>query len=102
MQFKATAKSWRKISQEVTDVPYAFVQDQIRKGVNRPSYVSRHIQQVAQDDAVKRGYNVEEAIKWTASNIYAGGADTTVAVISAFFLAMVIFPKVQKKKHRQR
>lgn len=99
MQFNATAKDWSKITQQVTDMPYQFVRDQMQKGTHHPSYVSRHIDQATQQDgaALKIDPDMEEAIKWTASVMYSGGADTTVSVISALFLAMIMFPDVQRK-----
>jgi len=36
-------------------------------------------------------------LKYTASSMYGGGADTTVSAEYAFFLAMVLNPDVQKK-----
>lgn len=99
MQFKATAKGWSKITQQVTNMPYEFVQDQMHKGVHQPSYISNHIEQATQHNAaaLKIDSDMEEAIKRTAAVMYAGGADTTVSVISAFFLAMIMFPDVQRK-----
>ncbi|KAG5807837.1 hypothetical protein H9Q74_007535 [Fusarium xylarioides] len=35
--------------------------------------------------------------KWLAASLYAAGADTTVSAITTFFLAMTLFPEVQKK-----
>ncbi|KAK0436560.1 cytochrome P450 [Armillaria borealis] len=39
----------------------------------------------------------EDNVKWLASALYAGGADTTVAAIYAFFKAMLLYPDIQAK-----
>ncbi|EGN99071.1 hypothetical protein SERLA73DRAFT_181862 [Serpula lacrymans var. lacrymans S7.3] len=39
----------------------------------------------------------EHVIKWSAASLYSGGADTTVSAIYSFFLAMILYPEVQKK-----
>jgi cytochrome P450 len=38
-----------------------------------------------------------DAIKNGTATIYLGGADTTVAAVIAFFLAMLVYPDVQRK-----
>ncbi|KAI0321920.1 cytochrome P450 [Amylostereum chailletii] len=35
--------------------------------------------------------------KWAAASLYSGGADTTVSAMYAFFLAMTLYPDVQRK-----
>lgn len=39
----------------------------------------------------------EDIIKWAATSIYGGGADTTVSAVHTFFLAMTLYPDVQAK-----
>ncbi|KAJ2962421.1 hypothetical protein NQ176_g10935 [Zarea fungicola] len=70
-------------------------------GINQPSYVSMHIEHSTHDDAVKMDPGLEDAIKWTATSMYVGGSDTTVAVLSAFVLAMTMFPEVQKTAQKE-
>ncbi len=101
MKFKTTAADWQKINHQVNDVPYAFTQYQMSEGVYRPSYVSQQIEQSTKDGAVGMDRGVEDAIKLTASVMYAGGSDTTAAVISAFFQAMIMFPDVQAKAQKE-
>lgn len=40
-----------------------------------------------------------DKIKLAASSLYGGGSDTTVAVLTVFFLAMTLSPEVQRKAH---
>lgn len=37
----------------------------------------------------------EDVIKWAATSIYGGGADTTVSAVHTFFLAMTLYPDIQ-------
>lgn len=39
----------------------------------------------------------ESVVKWAAAAIYGGGADSTVSVAYSFFLAMLLYPDVQKR-----
>jgi cytochrome P450 len=39
--------------------------------------------------------------KWSATSLYGGGADTTVSALSTFFLAMALFPDVQKRAQEE-
>ena len=43
----------------------------------------------------------ESIIKWAAAAIYGGGADSTVSVAYSFFLAMLLYPDVQKKDQEE-
>jgi len=42
-----------------------------------------------------------ELIKFAANTLYAGGTDTITASIAVFFLAMTLYPEVQKKAQRE-
>ncbi|EJC98989.1 cytochrome P450 [Fomitiporia mediterranea MF3/22] len=89
--FKRTAALWRKVLTELTEVPYAFVKQQMAAGTAALSYTSALLEKgnISPDE--------EFIIKWSAASLYAGGADTTVASLSCFFLAMTVYPEVQRK-----
>ncbi|KAL5534784.1 hypothetical protein ACEPAG_1248 [Sanghuangporus baumii] len=95
MTFKRTAARWRKIATEFTEVPYAFVRQQLAQGTHSPSYTSLRLE--------KSNLNPEDesTVKWTAASIYAGGTDTTVAALQCFFLAMMVHPEVQRKAQKE-
>ncbi|KAJ7617259.1 cytochrome P450 [Roridomyces roridus] len=46
-------------------------------------------------------YYTEEAVKDVAAAMYGAGADTSVSVLSSFFLAMLSNPEAQKKAQRE-
>ncbi|OCB90783.1 cytochrome P450 [Sanghuangporus baumii] len=95
MTFKRTAARWRKTVTEFTEVPYAFVKRQLALGIHTPSYTSSRLEKgnLTPED--------EFIVKWTAMSIYAGGADTTVAVLQCFFLAMTVYPEVQRTAQKE-
>lgn len=60
-------------------------------GTAKPSYTQEMLEKGpwSSDD--------ENLIKWAAAAIYGGGADTTVSITYSFYLAMTLYPEVQKK-----
>ncbi|KZL71681.1 cytochrome p450 oxidoreductase [Colletotrichum tofieldiae] len=89
---------WKKLAKQMAvelrdavEKPYAFVESQIAEGKNSLSYLSRLME--SSGDTPEDIHNN----KWTAASLYSGGSDTTVAAIAAFFLAMTMFPDIQKK-----
>nr|AVZ23871.1 cytochrome P450 [Thanatephorus cucumeris] len=74
--------------------PFEQVKTEMRTGTARHSFVSNLL-------AIKGGPDEatahdQDLIKWTASAIFVGGSDTTVAVINTFLLMMAANPSVQK------
>ncbi|OQE44817.1 hypothetical protein PENCOP_c002G06270 [Penicillium coprophilum] len=90
--FQQTAREWRDALTNLAEKPYAFVLHQRSKGKDVDSYVSRHLDALDSPIAPDQ----ESVIKWTAAVIYGAGADTTVSVLSTFFLVMAQFPDVQR------
>lgn len=102
MKFMKTAQEWKRITQDTVEIPYSLARGQMKTSTNRPSYVSKLVQQLKQQSvestvASSLSGDNEHAIKWTAATLYAAGSDTTAMALSSFVLAMVMFPKVQQK-----
>ena len=73
--FKRTAARWRKTLTELIEKPYEFAKQQMAKGTNEASYVSKLLEKgnlSAEDDFV---------VKMTAASLYSGGADTVRIVL---------------------
>ncbi|KAK9438331.1 Cytochrome P450 [Metarhizium brunneum] len=83
-------------------VPYTFVQQQLAKGTYRPSFVSSIINESMQNarDGIL-DHDTENTIMSVAGIMYGAGADTTATVLSAFILAMVMYPEVQQKAQQE-
>ncbi|KAG2152638.1 cytochrome P450 [Suillus bovinus] len=89
--FKRIARECRVTLEEMAATPYKFVKDQMAAGIAPKSFSSELLKD--------RTLTVEEddIVKWSALSVFSGGADTTVSAIYSFFLAMTLYPDVQKK-----
>ncbi|KAG1863085.1 cytochrome P450 [Suillus subluteus] len=88
--FKRLARECRETIEEVAAVSYEYVKDQMAAGTAPKSFSSDLLKDhtlTAEEDHI---------VKWSAVSL-SGGADTTVSAIYSFFLAMTLFPDVQKK-----
>ncbi|KAM5534862.1 hypothetical protein V8D89_011417 [Ganoderma adspersum] len=88
--WKKAAMKYRETFFAMVELPYKWVREQMAAGTTHPSFASALLEG---NEDVEREY----LIKMTAASLYAGGADTTVAAITNFFLAMTCFPDVQMK-----
>ncbi|BCR98117.1 cytochrome P450 [Aspergillus luchuensis] len=96
-EFMKIAQHYRKNVTAFSDIPYAFVKEQMRTGRFVPSFLSNLLESSAFDP----GSEEENTVKWSAGSLYAGGADTTVSSIASFFLAMALFPEAQRKAQEE-
>ncbi|KAL4959505.1 cytochrome P450 [Aspergillus stella-maris] len=96
--FKRTAAKWRDNLITTIEKPYRLVQKQMKEGKYPDSYLSNLLEEA-------RGRTLtadeEKVIKWSAGSLYTGGADTTVSTLSTFFLAMSLYPEVQKRAQQE-
>ncbi|KAE8379019.1 cytochrome P450 [Aspergillus bertholletiae] len=90
--WQETANAYKRRVTAMRDIPYAFVQRQIKQQNYVPSYLSSLLEK----DHIKPGSEEEIVAKWSAQSLYGGGAETSVSSLACFFLAMVLYPDVQK------
>ncbi|KAJ6530989.1 cytochrome P450 [Mycena vulgaris] len=89
--FKRLAKLYTKSCDDLADVPFAYVKEQMANGQETESYTSNLLQdKEIPDDRIFE-------IKWSAASFYGAGADTTVSIITAYFLAAAKYPDIQAK-----
>ncbi|KAI0039477.1 cytochrome P450 [Auriscalpium vulgare] len=88
--WKKKAEYYHATVQRMADVPLQFVRKQMSEGVASPSMVSSLLDQNNTPEQ-------ERNIKWASASMYSGGSDTTVSAIHTFFLAMTVYPEVQRK-----
>jgi hypothetical protein len=93
--FKRLAIKYTKTCDDLASVPFTWVQDQMAKGHAKPSYVHDLLQEKNLSDEAM--YD----IKWSAASFYGAGADTTVSVVYAYFLALALYPEVEAKAHAE-
>ncbi|KAG2158980.1 cytochrome P450 [Suillus bovinus] len=91
--FKRLARKWKNNLEEMVSAPHKFVVSQMAAGIAPESFTSNLL---GGSDGHLSAED-EHIVKWSAATLYAGASDTTVATINSFFLAMTLFPDVQKK-----
>ncbi|KAF9461817.1 cytochrome P450 [Collybia nuda] len=91
MEFKRTSKAWRRQYDLLATTGMNMVKDSMEKGVARPSLIS----DVLQKEGILSP-EAESMLMFSATEVFSGGADTTISSIKSFILAMVLHPDVQK------
>ncbi|THH17578.1 hypothetical protein EW146_g3259 [Bondarzewia mesenterica] len=89
--FHKTIANCKSTLEEMANVPHNFVKRQMAEGTAVPSFTSNNLE----GKIVTPEH--EDVVKWTAASLYSGGADSTVSALSTFFLAMTLYPEIQKK-----
>ncbi|KAF7365150.1 O-methylsterigmatocystin oxidoreductase [Mycena venus] len=90
--FQHFAAESRQLAQEMREVPYNFVKQNMRDGEESKSMVAKLL-----EASQARGRSDEDAIQEVAAVAFSAGADTTVSALASFFLAMAVNPSIQKK-----
>ncbi|KIK70290.1 hypothetical protein GYMLUDRAFT_67518 [Collybiopsis luxurians FD-317 M1] len=75
---------------EMADIPFAYVKEQLDKGEENNSFAA---------DLIKMRISEEKLtdLKWSAASFYGAGSDTTVSVVYSYLIAAVLYPEVQRK-----
>ncbi|KAG1837953.1 cytochrome P450 [Suillus tomentosus] len=89
--FKRMARKGRDNLEEMVSAPHKFVKDQMVAGIAPVSFTSTLLE--GSDVSAEE----EHGVKWSAFSLITGGTDTTIAALYSLFLAMTLFPDVQKK-----
>ncbi|KAF1976591.1 cytochrome P450 [Bimuria novae-zelandiae CBS 107.79] len=93
--YRKTGREMRQILTDCAEKPYAFVKKQMAENRARTSFLSQAIETQGTDPYM------EHVHKWTALSLFTGGADTTVSSLMTFFLAMTLYPDVQKRAQEE-
>ncbi|KAF9458366.1 cytochrome P450 [Collybia nuda] len=94
--FKREATKWRKLSTDMAFKPFKHVKETLLQGSAVPSVAAALIEALPDEDGIYRAEE-ERIARNIAAVAYAGGADTTVSAVHFFFLAMAMYPGVQRK-----
>ncbi|KAI0336626.1 cytochrome P450 [Cubamyces sp. BRFM 1775] len=94
--FKAVARRMRRELDEMYDLPFAFVKEQMEAGRAPPSFTSSYLEDKRNPTPAD-----EELIKAAAASLYSGGADTTPSSMTAFILAMTLWPDIQTRAQNE-
>ncbi|KAF8910211.1 cytochrome P450 [Gymnopilus junonius] len=91
--FQKKARMWKKLQEEMHELPYSEAVKNLASGTADPSLTSNSLEKL--DDSLNVEHQ-EEIIKDTAGIVFAAGTDTTMAAMQTFFAAMLCYPEVQK------
>lgn len=95
--FKRSAERGRFLSEKIRSVPMDFVKSEMAQGRAKSSVASRLLASAFDE---KEGKEAEDDISNILGTAYVAGADTTVAMIGSFILAMALHPEVQRKAQK--
>ncbi|KAF0325749.1 cytochrome p450 oxidoreductase [Colletotrichum asianum] len=93
--WKRQAKQYRVEFHDAVERPYKFVETQMAEGRENLSYLAKAM--ATSEDTPEDVHNN----MWTAGSIFSGAADTSVASVNAFFLAMAKFPEAQRRAQEE-
>lgn len=91
VQFKKDAEVWKQMGTNMATLPYEHTKRDIAAGTAHSSFVQTLI------EGQELTPTQDELIKYTAGTLFLAAADTTVSSVSSFFLAMTLFPEVQRR-----
>ncbi|KAF9456307.1 cytochrome P450 [Collybia nuda] len=94
--FKRKADHWRRLNIDMAVKPFEHVKKMLHLGTAGPSLAATLIEGLPNEGGERRAEE-EELARNTAAVAYVGGADTTVSAVQFFFLAMAMYPDVQRK-----
>ncbi|KAJ6541415.1 cytochrome P450 [Mycena capillaripes] len=88
--FKRLAEKYNHTCDELAEVPLAYVKEKMAQGQAASSYTADLL---GQPELTAQKYF---DIKWSAASFYSAGSDTTVSVVTAYFLAAAKYPHIQE------
>ncbi|KAI0064830.1 cytochrome P450 [Artomyces pyxidatus] len=94
--FNALAREFERIGHDMVYLPFEFVKNCIRDGTGRPCVAQASLLELDDTDEAD-AKEIERVIVEAAGSIYLSGADTTVSAICTLFLALILYPDVQRR-----
>ncbi|KAF9268002.1 cytochrome P450 [Marasmius fiardii PR-910] len=95
--FKRKAKSWKKYSEELRDLPWGWLMESITQGAVEPSFVTRNLERLSSSMENDKREAMEEVIRNCAGISFLAGSDTTVTALLSFILNMARHPEIQSR-----
>ncbi|KAJ7163973.1 cytochrome P450 [Mycena crocata] len=92
VKFKQDARKFRTTMEAVRDGPYNSVKGQVARGTAKPSLTASLIEH---DD--KPSPQKEMIYRWSSTSMWTASVETTLSAIESFFLAMSLYPDIQRK-----
>ncbi|EMD32418.1 hypothetical protein CERSUDRAFT_118759 [Gelatoporia subvermispora B] len=96
--FKRKAAKWKETTYRMRDAPVEHVMRAMSQGKVSPCFMSELLTSVQTKELPESDV---ETIKNSAGLAYAAGAESMVSSLSCFFLAMVLYPEVQRRAQEE-
>lgn len=95
--FKRDAIKVKVAVDDMMNIPFNFVKEEMRAGVAIPSFTSTLLEACRQPGENTVSPEDEADIKGAAGTLFAAAEDTTVSALETFFLAMTLHPEAYRK-----
>ncbi|PIL25684.1 cytochrome P450 [Ganoderma sinense ZZ0214-1] len=92
--FKRQAAEWKKATDAMVERPFEAVTKAMAEGKAHPSMILSLLNDLNEDEDKE---HKETVFSGVAAAAYTGGSDTTVSALGSFFLAMLLYPDIQRK-----
>ncbi|EKM76367.1 hypothetical protein AGABI1DRAFT_45047 [Agaricus bisporus var. burnettii JB137-S8] len=95
-EWKRKANEWRYLNSIVANSLWNSVKEQMKAGTAKPCIATAMMASIP--DSESPASKEEELVRRDACAVgFLAGADTTISSVTSFFMAMAIYPDVQKK-----
>ncbi|KAG7094385.1 hypothetical protein E1B28_007985 [Marasmius oreades] len=88
--FQKQARLWRPLFGLMVDTPFNYVKQELSAGTAEDSFTARWLKKGLSDED-------EDILRYAAGSMFGGGGETTAITVQMFFIAMTLFPEIQKK-----
>ncbi|PBK71179.1 cytochrome P450 [Armillaria solidipes] len=80
--------------------PFEFVLKQVKSGTALPSLLSNALEENGLENSLSDATYLNR-LKDAGAEVYGAGTDTNVSIISSFYLAMALYPDVQRRAQEE-
>ncbi|KAF5353962.1 hypothetical protein D9756_007033 [Leucocoprinus leucothites] len=98
--WKRKANYWRQISRKFVNMPWESVKERMKDGTAEPCVTTALIEKLL-DENSPNWQDGDSMARNICAMSFAGGADTTVSTVQSYFMAMALYPEVQKKAQEE-
>ncbi|KAI5116388.1 hypothetical protein M0805_006560 [Coniferiporia weirii] len=93
--FQRTARRSRESLDYLLNSPFNGAKKRMADGTSLPCFVSNSLENLETSE------RNEELVKWAAGSMFGAGLPTTRSSVLSFFLAMILYPEVQRKAQEE-
>ncbi|KAH9174935.1 cytochrome P450 [Lactarius sanguifluus] len=95
-KYEPLASECRELARRTKNEPIDFVKNSMREGTAVPSLATEYLQEADLLSDLDNQPRMQD-IKNILGSLFIAGSDTTSAAVSSLFLALILYPEVQKR-----